>query len=262
MTCFEEYRNWRTSFRKRKILSSDLKAYEVLGVKPGVSNSELKAAHRDLAKVWHPDRFLHDPRLQAKAQEKLKEINQAYEQLLSGKTPRPVPPPQQARQEQHADTVPSRRGSGWQRFVVALLLFVAVFAVATRALLQKRNQSLQEQEAPAEQSTTLEQDRAKPPEPGSRAEVNDLSRKENREEPAPEAVSVETVVTQPTPALATVTVTIDPESGLLAKPGCPLRSRMTYPSGSAPTGYCNISHAPPPKESRIKSIATKILPRK
>jgi COMPASS component SWD3 len=55
------------------------KAYEVLGVKPGVSNRDLKAAHRDLAKVWHPDRFLHDPRLQEKAQEKLKEINEAYE---------------------------------------------------------------------------------------------------------------------------------------------------------------------------------------
>src|SRR5215212_11433169 len=91
MTCFEEYRNWRTSFRKRKILSSDLKAYQVLGVKPGVSNSELKAAHRDLAKVWHPDRFLHDPRLQEKAQEKLKEINEAYELVASGKTPRPAP---------------------------------------------------------------------------------------------------------------------------------------------------------------------------
>src|SRR5215212_5231542 len=138
LTCFEEYRNWRTSFRKRKILSSDLNAYEMLGVKPGVSNSELKAAHRDLAKVWHPDRFFHDPRLQAKAQEKLKEINQAYEQLLSGKTPRPVPPPQQARHEQHPHSVPSRRGSSWQGFVGALLLFVAVFAVATRALVKKR----------------------------------------------------------------------------------------------------------------------------
>jgi curved DNA-binding protein CbpA len=66
------------------------KAYELLGVKPGVSNRELKAAHRDLAKVWHPDRFLHDPRLQEKAQEKLKEINEAYELLISGKTPRPA----------------------------------------------------------------------------------------------------------------------------------------------------------------------------
>ena len=58
------------------------KAYELLGVKPGVSNRELKAAHRDLAKVWHPDRFQHDPRLQEKAQDKLKEINEAYERML------------------------------------------------------------------------------------------------------------------------------------------------------------------------------------
>ena len=32
-----------------------------------------------MAKVWHPDRFGHDERLQKKAQEKLKEINEAYE---------------------------------------------------------------------------------------------------------------------------------------------------------------------------------------
>ena len=133
-------------------MSADLKAYEVLGVKPGVSNAELKAAHRDLAKVWHPDRFLHDPRLQAKAQEKLKEINQAYEQLISGKTPRPAPTPRHA---ERADTAPSRssrRGIGWQGIAVALLLFVAVFAVATRALLQQRNQPSQEQEEPVTQS--------------------------------------------------------------------------------------------------------------
>ena len=238
-------------------MSADLKAYEVLGVKPGVSNAELKAAHRDLAKVWHPDRFLHDPRLQEKAQEKLKEINQAYEQLISGKTPRPVNPT--PAREYRTQPAPSRRTSSWQGMVVALLLFVAVFAVATRALLQKRNEALQEQEA-AEQSATPEPSRATRPDSNSRAEVNDASRK--REQPAPEGAPAQTVITQPTPALATVTVSIDPESGLLAKPDCPVRSRMTYPSGSQPSGYCNISHAPAPKESRIKSLATKILPQR
>src|SRR5829696_5702882 len=58
----------------------------------GVSIRELKAAHRDLAKVWHPDRFVHDPRLQEKAQEKLKEINEAFDLISSGKTPRPAQP--------------------------------------------------------------------------------------------------------------------------------------------------------------------------
>ena len=57
--------------------------YEVLGLKPSASIEEVKQAKRDLVKVWHPDRFPHDPRLQQMAQEKLKEINEAYEQLQS-----------------------------------------------------------------------------------------------------------------------------------------------------------------------------------
>ena len=238
-------------------MSADLKAYEVLGVKPGVSNAELKAAHRDLAKVWHPDRFLHDPRLQAKAQEKLKEINQAYEQLISGKTPRPVSPP--PRQADRAHTAPSRRSGGGQWIAVAILVFVAVFAVTTRALLQQRNQPVEE---PVEQSENVEQERATRPDSNTRAEVGEPSRQQNREEPAPEVTTSESITAVPTPAIETVTVAIDPESGLLAKQDCPVRSRMTYPSGNQPSGYCNISHAPPPKESRIKSLATKILPQK
>ena len=112
-------------------MSADLsKAYELLGVKPGVSPRDLKAAHRDLAKVWHPDRFLHDPRLQDKAQEKLKEINEAYEQISSGKIPRPAstPPPTPAEYYRRA---PSRRGMSWQAVAVPLLLFAAIFAVTT-----------------------------------------------------------------------------------------------------------------------------------
>ncbi len=80
-------------------MSADLsKAYELLGVKPGVSIRELKAAHRDLAKVWHPDRFLHDPRLQEKAQEKLKEINEAYELIELGQGSETCTPPPRAAQ--------------------------------------------------------------------------------------------------------------------------------------------------------------------
>jgi curved DNA-binding protein CbpA len=36
-----------------------------------------------LANVWHPDRFVGNPRLQKKAEEKLKEINAAYEYIES-----------------------------------------------------------------------------------------------------------------------------------------------------------------------------------
>jgi hypothetical protein len=58
-------------------------ALEVFGVAADATPAEIKAAHRDLVKVWHPDRFGSDARLRAKAEEKLKQINQAYMVLRS-----------------------------------------------------------------------------------------------------------------------------------------------------------------------------------
>jgi len=57
--------------------------YQILEIEPGASQDEVKQAYKDLAKVWHPDRFADDPRLQKKAEEKLKQINAAYEFLKS-----------------------------------------------------------------------------------------------------------------------------------------------------------------------------------
>lgn len=56
--------------------------YEVLELEAGASLEEIKRAYRDLVKVWHPDRFTHDLRLQEKAQEKLKTIIAAYDTLV------------------------------------------------------------------------------------------------------------------------------------------------------------------------------------
>jgi len=228
------------------------KAYEVLGVKPGVSMRELKAAHRDLAKVWHPDRFLHDPRLQEKAQEKLKEINEAYEQISSGKIPKPVTP-HASQPVQHTRTT-ARHSSNWQWAAIFLLVFAAVFAITTRSLLQQRSRQIAE-EPQLEEPATTEPVR---PDSNTRAEVRNGAQRSNTENKTSEVTSPVSIPSEPVPTVATVTVTIDPETGLLAKPECPLRSRMTYPAGSQPTGYCNLSHAPPPKESRIKSIAKSV----
>lgn len=238
------------------------KAYELLGVKPGVSSGELKAAHRDLAKVWHPDRFVHDPRLQEKAQEKLKEINEAYELLISGKTPRPAPPPPRAATET-VYTAPvvsverrsaPREGSSWKSALV-VLLFLAVFAVTTKVLLDRRSKvqpQVEAETAPVEVATR--------PDANTRSEATHKpNRADSTVEEEPAVASDTTTSSAPTPALATVTVLIDPESGLLAKPDCPVRSRMTYPSGGQPSAYCNINHAPPPKESKIKVLKDKIL---
>ena len=242
---------------------SDLsKAYELLGVKPGVSSGELKAAHRDLAKVWHPDRFVHDPRLQEKAQEKLKEINEAYELLISGKTPRPAPPPPRAAAET-VYTVPVvsverrsvPRGGGSYKSALVVLLFLAVFAFTTKFLLDRRAKAqpqVEAETAPVEVATR--------PDANTRSDATHKpARADSTVEEQPAVASDTTTSSAPTPALATVTVLIDPGSGLLAKPDCPVRSRMTYPSGSQPSSYCNINHAPPPKDSKLKTIKEKIL---
>ncbi|MDY6805285.1 MAG: J domain-containing protein [Cyanobacteriota bacterium] len=57
--------------------------YEILELEPGASLKEVKEAYRDMAFVWHPDRFSQNPRLRAKAQVRLVEINEAYRQLRS-----------------------------------------------------------------------------------------------------------------------------------------------------------------------------------
>jgi hypothetical protein len=55
--------------------------YQILELEPGAKFADVKQYYRDLVKVWHPDRFTHDLRLQNKAEKKLKEINEAYEKL-------------------------------------------------------------------------------------------------------------------------------------------------------------------------------------
>ncbi len=55
--------------------------YRILDLEPGASLEDVKCSYRELVKVWHPDRFRGDPKLQAKAEEKLKRINLAYERL-------------------------------------------------------------------------------------------------------------------------------------------------------------------------------------
>ena len=55
--------------------------YEVLGISPSATNEEVKKAYRELAKKYHPDNYADSP-VSDLAEEKMKEINEAYDEIL------------------------------------------------------------------------------------------------------------------------------------------------------------------------------------
>ena len=57
--------------------------YEILNVDSSASLETVKAAYRSLAKIWHPDLCINNPKLKAQAEIEIKRINQAYTAIKS-----------------------------------------------------------------------------------------------------------------------------------------------------------------------------------
>ncbi len=55
--------------------------YDVLGISPNATDDEVKAAYRELARKYHPDNYTDNP-LSDLAQEKMQEINEAYDTIV------------------------------------------------------------------------------------------------------------------------------------------------------------------------------------
>jgi hypothetical protein len=119
--------------------------YAALELKSGSSLEEVKRAYRDMVKVWHPDRFSHDPRLQKRAQEKLKEINLAYQRLesfLQEQAPPSQPPPKsqvreaaKSQQSQQRPKPPPRRDAR-QKFAYRVHAALIKFESTLRRVLR------------------------------------------------------------------------------------------------------------------------------
>jgi hypothetical protein len=74
-------------------MNSDiLWALRLFGLGSGATSGEVQQAYRDLALVWHPDRFLDHPRLRAHSGRQMAEINEAREILEDWLRQQPVDP--------------------------------------------------------------------------------------------------------------------------------------------------------------------------
>ena len=58
--------------------------YDVLGVPRGASDDDIKKAYRKLSRLYHPDANVNNPN-KAQAEEKFKEVQQAYQQIQQEK---------------------------------------------------------------------------------------------------------------------------------------------------------------------------------
>jgi hypothetical protein len=123
---------------------TDEEAYQLLEVQRGASAEEVRTAYRELAKVWHPDRFSSDPRLQARAAERMKAINRAYDHLrdrtarstppgepTSARPPRPPSPPSPpAPEAPRSERTPPPRTDGSLRFYGAIYVTTIAYLMA------------------------------------------------------------------------------------------------------------------------------------
>jgi curved DNA-binding protein CbpA len=89
------------------------RCYEVLGIQAPASPEAVRQAYKVQVKFFHPDRFSGDPDQQRLAQERLKEVNAAYEalQAYQARDPEEAPRPREAKGERSPDRSAGRAGA-------------------------------------------------------------------------------------------------------------------------------------------------------
>jgi hypothetical protein len=79
--------SYEKDFDEEPHQSEDLNPYQILGVEPGLSSSELNARYRRLMSANHPDKVAQlDPEIQAFASKRSRMIIEAYEAISAGES--------------------------------------------------------------------------------------------------------------------------------------------------------------------------------
>jgi DnaJ-domain-containing protein 1 len=80
----QQYRRQRTSYGQTSSALRSKSAYEILGVNEGATLEEISEAYRKQARMNHPDKVANmAPEFQEMAEQRMKEINAAYQELSS-----------------------------------------------------------------------------------------------------------------------------------------------------------------------------------
>ncbi|MCG6907447.1 MAG: J domain-containing protein [Desulfobacteraceae bacterium] len=89
------------------------RCYEVLGIQAPASPEAVHQAYKAQVKFFHPDRFTDDPGQRRLAEERLKEVNAAYEalQTYQARAPEEAPRPRAATAERSPDRSSEHAGA-------------------------------------------------------------------------------------------------------------------------------------------------------
>ena len=93
--------------------------YKVLGISRDATDEEVKKAYRDLARKYHPDNYVDNP-LSDLVQEKMKEINEAYDEIQK----------QRSEDKKHGDDGEKRTGHSGEYFHIRELINAGNFSDA------------------------------------------------------------------------------------------------------------------------------------
>lgn len=107
--------------------------YEILGIHEGASKEEIKAAYLTLVKKYHPDKYQNNP-LADLAQEKLQEVNEAYDSLTKQQGQQNSASYGNQSQGNYGNTAYNQRSVTPESMEVRRLLQARQFAAAEAAL--------------------------------------------------------------------------------------------------------------------------------